>query len=382
LGTTIIALAQGEYKMKGNNDYTEIDILSSYYNQDGDNGAVTGGVGTEALTDVATLIVINIPKDSTKALNYTFGADYYTSASTDNIDNNPSSASSKDIRAFVNVGYSKLNLSKATTYGIRLGISREYDYTSFNGGINFAKEFYEGNSQLSLNAQVFVDQWGLYFPVELRGNVTVPTTSRNSYDGQITWSQVINKKLQIAISGEVIYMNGLLSTPFHRVFFADQDTPDIERLPSTRLKIPLSIRSTWFALERLVVRSYYRFYTDDFGINAHTVNIDLPFKISDSFTATPFYRYHTQTGSDYFAPFAVHNSTQEFYTSDYDLSDLSSHKYGLAVGYSPLYGLARMRMPFSKRAVMFNSLILRGARYSRDTGLSAYSFAFEASFRM
>jgi len=96
-------LAQEEesgYEMKGNNEYVEIDLLSSYYKQDGDHAAVTGGIGTEELTDVSTLFVVNIPLSTTKSINLSTGVDYYTSASTDNIDNNMSSASSVDVRAY------------------------------------------------------------------------------------------------------------------------------------------------------------------------------------------------------------------------------------------------------------------------------------------
>ena len=385
IGLLILAtplLAQDGYQMKPNNQYAEIDFLTSYYEQDGDNGAVTGGIGTEALTDVSSIFVINIPLDSTKSINASFGADYYTSASTDNIDNNPSSASSKDVRAYANLGYSIKNLKKGLTYGLRLGFSSEYDYTSFNGGINLAKEFNEGNSEVSISAQAFIDNWGLYFPRELRRTVSVPTTARNSFNGQITYSSVVNQRLQVSLSAEAIYMDGLLSTPFHRVYFEDQNIPDIERLPSSRLKLPFSIRATYFPLEKLVVRSYYRFYTDDFGIQAHTASIETPIKLNDYFTVIPFYRYHTQTGSDYFAPFATHLSADEFYSSDYDLSALSSNKFGLGLGYSPLYGLARAKIPLTRKVFLINGINLRGSYYKRSTALKGFSIALEINMRI
>lgn len=378
---TLNATSQ-EYQMKGNDQFVEIDILSSYYSQDGNNGAVTGGIGTEQLTDVSTMIIVNMPLDSTKSINLSVGADYYTSASTDNIDNNPSSASSKDVRAYANVGFKKKNLRRATTYGAKIGFSAEYDYVSFSGGLNFAKEFDKGNSELSISTQAFFDNWSAIYPKELRGQVSVPTTSRNSYNAQITYSKVINKKLQMAITAEAIYMDGLLSTPFHRVYFADQSIATIEKLPGTRLKLPFSIRANYYLSERLVIRSYYRYYTDDFGIQGHTANIELPIKLNDAWTIAPFYRYHTQTGSDYFAGFAEHLSTDEFYTSDYDLSELSSNKYGLSIGYSPLYGLARGGIPFTGKQILLNGINLRGSIYDRDTGLSGFSMALEMNIKI
>lgn len=365
----------------GNSDFVDIDFLSSYYNQDGNNGAVTGGVGTEALTDVSTLFVVNVPLDSTRSINGTIGADYYTSASTDNIDDNRSSASSKDVRAYANFGFTKKYLKKGFTIGTRIGFSTEYDYTSFNGGFNLAKEFNYGNTEIGFSGQAFIDQWSLYFPSELRGSVDVDTKSRNSYNSQLSFSQVINRRLQFSLSAEAIYMKGLLSTPFHRVYFSDSNNHDIERLPNSRLKLPFSIRVNYYPFESLVLRSYYRFYTDDFGINAHTISIETPIKLSYSFSISPFYRYHKQSESDYFAAYEIHKSTDEFYTSDYDLSGLSTNKYGVGIMYNPAFGLTRTKIPFSKKLLLLNSIQLRGSYYERSTGLKGYSISLELNMK-
>ncbi len=39
----------------------EIELLFSYYDQDGQNAAVSGGEGTEELTDATSSIVVKIP---------------------------------------------------------------------------------------------------------------------------------------------------------------------------------------------------------------------------------------------------------------------------------------------------------------------------------
>lgn len=38
----------------------EINLVSSYYKQDGDNSAVTGGVGSEELTDISNTIDVKL----------------------------------------------------------------------------------------------------------------------------------------------------------------------------------------------------------------------------------------------------------------------------------------------------------------------------------
>lgn len=372
-------ISQSTYQMRGNDKAIDVDFLTSYYHQDGNNSAVQGGVGNEELMDFANILVVNIPLDSIRSVNATVGADFYSSASTDMIDANLSSASIKDLRAYASIGYQQKNLSKGTTIGIRGGFSKEFDYTSFNGGLSFAKEWNEGNTELNLQGQVFIDKWSTYFPSELRRTVTVPTDKRNSFNFSASFSQVLNKRLQVALTGEVVYMDGLLSTPFHRVYFSDTSVPDIERLPSTRLKIPLSIRLNYFANEFFVIRSYYRFYTDDFGIQAHTASLELPIKLSQSFSVSPFIRYHTQQGSKYFAPFKAHTSSETFYTSDYDLSTLSSKKFGMAFGYHPIFGLANGTL--FKRDIAFKAIEMRIGYYTRDAGLNAYFGSLNFKFQ-
>lgn len=359
-----------EYRMKANDKETTIDFLSSYYNQDGNNAAVTGGVGTEQLTDIANVVIVNIPFDSINAISATVGADYYTSASTDNIDNNPSSASSKDLRAYGTVSYSRKNLKRGETYALKIGGSSEYDYTSVSVGLSYTKEMNEGNSELNINAQVFRDNWDLIYPTELRKTASLSTSNRNSYNLQATFSQVINQRMQFSVSGEAIYMQGLLSTPFHRVFFSDQTFPDIERLPDTRLKIPIGIRFNYYPSDAMVIRSYYRFYSDNWGIQAHTINLETPLKITPWLTLSPYYRFHTQNAADYFAPFETHLSSDNFYTSDFDLSGLNSHKVGMGIRIAPLYGIGRMKW-LRKKTMQFKSLEFRTAYYKRSTGLNA-----------
>jgi len=87
---------------------------------------------------------------------------------------------------------------------------------------------------------------------------------------------------------------------------------DIERLPDARTKIALGGRLNWYLSERFVLRTSYRYYFDDWGINSHTATVELPIKLSDKFTIYPSYRYYNQTAADYFAPYEAHLSTDEF----------------------------------------------------------------------
>lgn len=388
---------KSSYQMKANSNEIEANFLSSYYNQDGNNSPVTGGVGTEALTDFANVFIINVPIDSVNAISLFGGADAYTSASSDNIDSNVSSASMNDTRGYGTLSYNRKNLKRSETYGIRAGYSKEFDYQSFSTGFSYTKEWNEGNTELNFTGQAFFDKWlgkehsteliypEMWFPGDLTSNnyQKITNPNRNSYNAQLFLSQVLSTKLQIGVSAEIIYMSGLLSTPFHSVYFADKEDfeMDIERLPSSRLKIPFGVRLNYFPLDFLILRSYYRYYTDDFGINAHTFEFETPVKINSSFTVSPFYRYHTQTASKYFAPKNVHLSSETYYTSDYDLSGLNAHKYGIGFKYYPTFGLLRSQPIFNTHGVfMFKYIELRTAIYKRSTDFSAYNISINLGF--
>ncbi|NNC35078.1 MAG: hypothetical protein HKO09_09385, partial [Croceitalea sp.] len=64
---------------------SELDMLFSYYSQDGQNAAVTGGEGTEALTDATSTLVLKMPLNDDDVLTDDVGLSAYTSASSSNV---------------------------------------------------------------------------------------------------------------------------------------------------------------------------------------------------------------------------------------------------------------------------------------------------------
>lgn len=379
---------------------TEINILSSYYDQDGNHSAVTGGTGTELLTDFTPTVIVNVPLDSGKQISINAGIDFYTSASTDNIDDK-SSASGKDSREHVDFSYTQRLPYRRETFSVSGGLSTEYDVNSVSFGGSWTKESKDGNRELSFNGKAFLDKWKIYSPDEFRSRGIgdgQQSDNRNSYTFGIGFGQVLSKRLQASLTSEVVYQKGMLSTPFHRVFFNDGIDVEglterqlinssklrrVENLPTSRLKIPIGLRLNYYASDFLVLRSYYRYYWDDFGIIGHTMNLETALKISPFLSVIPFYRYNTQTAADYYKPFGEHQDGESlYYTSDNDLAGLSSNKFGLGVRYSPVFGIGRIKLPGIKDGSLltFKGIDLRFAKYYRSDGLNAWIASFDLSF--
>lgn len=355
----------------------EVQVLCSYYTQEGNHSAVTGGNGTEELSVYAPEATLTYRPDSVHTITFNAGADVITSASTDNIDFVISSASRVDVRSHANLGYSRRLGHSGIRAGIQTGLSIESDYTSLPLGLSFSYTKPDASREIQVRLQGYFDdlRWGrldkkyyrperLVYPIELRYKDWFSIYRRNSYNLSLAIYQVINKRIQAVFMPELVYQKGLLSTPFHRVYFRDEFLPRVENLPQERWKVPLGFQVNIFAARRIILRTYYRFYWDNIGITAHTLQLEVPVKVSPQWTITPHFRFYTQTASTYFLPYKEHLLTERFYTSDYDLSAFNSYKTGITLRYAP-------QSRFLK-SYFFTEAGLRYAWYKRSDGLSAH----------
>jgi hypothetical protein len=405
-------------------------MLLSYYKQDGQHSAVSGGIGSEKLTDIVSNLVVNIPLNEDDVLTIDTGISSYTSASSSNI--NPfnasgasggggdddddrniaagsptgtpwqasSGASAQDQLVSFTANYSHSSDSRKFIWNSDVSVSNEYDYTSVGFGGGIAKLFNKKNTEIGIKVNAYLDQWRPIYPTELHeyekyGNqfqsngyfagVTIydqngifstaynpnkfkaiTKVNRNSYSASFSFSQILSKRAQISLFFDLLSQEGLLSTPYQRIYFADKANyyigdpqyiqnyetsrnrgvyrlaDDIERLPSTRFKVPIGARLNFYINETFKLRTYYRYYSDDWGITAHTANLEIPVKISEKYSILPMYRYYTQLQSNYFAPFEKHLSTEEFYSSDYDLSTFKSNQFGLGISYLDIFSEAKI----------------------------------------
>lgn len=346
----------------------EVNFVSSYYKQDGNNSAVTGGIGTEKLTDFATTIDVKLSRYDAhgrkRILTGELGIDVYSSASSDKIDPSTiSSASSGDKRIYPSITYAIANEPKGNTFSINGSVSTEFDYFSKGISLGWNKLSKDRSREFGVKAQAFFDTWTVILPIELRnGNRLKGNKPRDSYSASFTLSQVLTKRVQILLLADVALQQGQLATLYHRTYFAD-GSHKVEHLPDQRVKLPLGIRFNYFPGDNLIIRTYYRYYRDDWGMTAHTAEIETPIKITPFFSVSPFYRYYHQEGVRYFKAFEAHDLSEEFYTSDYDLSTLTSNMGGLGLRYAPPGGVFNIPR--------FNALELRYGHYKRSTGLTS-----------
>lgn len=364
-----------------NNKKIDLSYLFGYYNQDGNHSAVTGGEGTEKLSDYDSRIIVHIPLDSTQSLGVKAGVNYYTSASSDKIDSRISSASKDDVRTSIEMNYSKRNIQKNSTISLQGGGSVETDYISASFGGGWSKSINNENTFYGFNLIAYFDTWNIILPEELRttGYSDIKTDKRKTFDISFFWTQIMSKRSQININFDPVFQQGLLSTPFHRVYFENFSNPKIEKLPNFRAKFPLSLKWNHRLHEHLVLKTRSRLYIDNWGIIAISLQLENPILIKNGWSISPFYRFHIQKAAEYFAPKSIHQINDIYYTSDYDLSGLNSHRYGVSIRYfMPL----KVIVQGEEKKINIAGFEIRSMRYVRSDGLKAWLGAVSLALKL
>ena len=410
-----------------------VQTLFSYYAQDGQNAAVTGGEGTEELTNAAPTMVVQIPIGENGILSVDAGISAYTSASSSNVnpfdrsaswgDDNDhddkyedhddksfgstqalsyvngnqgaspwvasSGASRSDVLAHFNPSYAYFSEDRNTIYNASLAFSKEYDYQSIGFGMGISKLYNEKNTELGLNLQVYIDEHDPQYPIELRtgffdsnirgeGTYTnafaaFSQTKRNTYALSLNLAQILTNKMQVSFFIDAVMQEGLLSSPLQRVYFADKENffidafqlaDNVERLPFYRYKYPVGARMNFYLSDTFILRSYARYYADSWGVQGLTAEIELPIIFGLNWAVFPSFRHYSQTAADYFYPKEMAKSTDEYYTSDYDLSAFNSQQWGVGIRYKDILG------QLSLWKVGLKSIELRYIHYNRSNGLS------------
>lgn len=370
----------------------EIDFISSYYSQTGNHSAVTGGIGTEEVTDIANGLTLNFVKTdhnlNKNTLQVGLGFDYHTAASQAYVSKTGASSPS-GTRLYPSLDYTIESAKTGNTFGVGAYYSDEYNYKSLGADLHFSLKTADKNGEFSAKVQGYFDNVTLIYPSEFvpasalstnyedhgddgghRDNLG--TSPRKTYSASLAYSQIINSRLQIAFLADIVGQDGFLSLPFHRVYFNNgKDT--IERLPSSRFKLPIGFRANYFLGDNIILRSYYRYYADSWGVRSNTANLEVAYKVTPFFSISPFYRYYTQTAAKYFSPYEEASPTQQYFTSNYEYAKFHSQFFGVGFRIAPPNGV------FGWQGL--HELEVRYGHYSQNTDLISNVVSLSLGFK-
>ena len=363
----------------------EVNLVSSYYSQNGDHSAITGGIGTERVVDLSNGLDVTLvgwdARQRKNTLVAGLGIDHHSSASSAYVSKTGASKTG-GTRVYPSLDWTIENEKKGTAMGVGLYLSEEYNYSSFGVNAMYSKKT-KNNGEFTGKLTGYFDRVKMIYPSEFVQVATVtaassggeskskiPTNPRVTGTASLSFSQLINKRFQGVILLDGVAQTGYLGLPFHRVYFQD-GSPSIEKLPSERFKLPIGIRLNYFLGDKIIIRSYYRYYTDSWGIKSNTASLEVPVKITPFVSVAPFYRYYNQTAAKYFAPYEVHTESDQFYTSNYALSAFDSKFFGVNFRITPPNDLFKG----------VSSVEVRYGHYSQSTDLVSDVISINLKFK-
>lgn len=241
---------------------------------------------------------------------------------------------------------------RSASVSVLNGFHAEENLRSWSVGLGLARSFAEDNTTLELGAHHALDWLERYEPrAEVLGSVRSTLFLGAGVTQLLSPTTVAHADYGVSRQqGELGNTWSIVPPPRGRRARAE------EILPGRRLRHALAGRVAQWLPWSGAVHGGYRLYLDDWGVAAHTVEVDLHQRLSPFSRLVLRYRGHLQDGVSFFETEASAGPSAR--TADSDLAPLTSHSVGVkGVIELPDAWSSRLRLDFGvERYVRSNDL--------------------------
>ena len=241
-----------------------------------------------------------------------------------------------------------------------LNFSNEYDYMSIALNGSLAYDLNQKNTTLSLGLSYAFDnikpEGGI--PKVLAAVVINPnpddqennsefdnafantrltdSKTKDTVDVLMGLTQVINRRWLMQFNLGLSVIDGYTTDPFKVLSVVNNEglTQALvyENRPDQRTRNSFYWQNK-YAMDFGVADISYRFATDDWKIDSHTIDSRLRINLSDTTYIQPHFRYYQQGAAEFFRPFLRDDaSLPEFASADYRLGEMTAYTLGLKYG--------------------------------------------------
>ncbi len=262
-----------------------------------------------------------------------------------------------DTRYALNVAWTQ-PLGRLYTFSAGAGFSTEYDYTHLGANLWLSRDFNKRNTTLSLGLAYSQDD------IEPVGGAPIPlsemldvgdhsnklgTDSKDVVDLLLGVTQVLTRTTILRVNYSYSNSSGYLNDPYKILSVVDPLTGDtltrvpmgegpngvyrFESRPDSRAKHSL-YSEVKHAFGAPVLHVSYRYMTDDWNIDSHTLETRLRWPIGASSYVEPLLRYYTQSEADFYRSslFAT-EPLPEFASADFRLGSFDATTVGVKFGH-------------------------------------------------
>lgn len=266
---------------------------------------------------------------------YSVSANYYvdnvSSASIDVIASGASEYSEQRDEFSITASYlhDKSLLSGGYTH------SSENDYDADTFYFNISQEFFGDLTTLSLGYS--------------RGSDEVRQNGNDAFSDEIERqnfrlgiSQILTPSLMVGINYEAITEEGYLNNPYRSYRFLTNPLDlsagfqtATEVYPRTRTSDAATLSASYFLPYRAALKAEYRYFTDDWDIDAHTYQLTYTHTLGENWVFDIKYRAYSQSNAYFYSDLFGFSALDEkdFRARDKELSEFSSQTFGVAISY-------------------------------------------------
>ncbi|MBU3006241.1 DUF3570 domain-containing protein [Paraglaciecola arctica] len=236
--------------------------------------------------------------------------------------------------------------------------SKEYDYLSVAVNGSLARDFNQKNTTISAGVSLAFDtidpeggrpvafsemvvNQGQFandqaYQVAFDATRQKDSDDKNTIDLMFGVTQVINRRMLMQFNYGYSTSDGYHTDPFKVLSIVNDQgvTQSLvhEDRPTERTRHSFYWQ-TKYALDSGVADISYRYATDDWDINSHTIDSRLRFNISDNTYIQPHFRYYQQGAAEFYQPFLMEGSMlPTFASADYRLGEMTAYTVGLKYG--------------------------------------------------
>jgi hypothetical protein len=213
---------------------------------------------------------------------------------------------------------------------VDLSYSKENDYTAKGVGISDAWTMLEGRGTLHLGLSASRD-------VVLPAGTSVERP-KDSSGFALGWTWVLGERDLLDVSGSLTRLSGYLDDPYKIVPIGSPDagTTAPDHRPDSRQRFALVAKYGHYYSWEGAIKTSYRFYSDDWGVKAHTIEIDYDQHLGSDWIVSPQVRLYVQSGASFYGSLFVQPET--YMSADYRLSAFNSVVGGLKVTKTIFHG--------------------------------------------
>jgi len=215
-------------------------------------------------------------------------------------------------------------------------------------GAVVSRDFNQRNTTLVAGASYSADT----IDMEIKNELTPVNTAtaraasedKDQIDLQLGVTQVLARGTLLQLNFVHGHASGYMTNPHKLISVVHPltgetltNSPLTEKRPDKRNSNALYAQIN-HALGSGVLYSSYRYFQDDWGIKAHTVDFKYRQPLTERLYAQPHVRVYAQGAADFYRSMLAVGETPAYASADYRLAKLQTNSIGVKLGYKPTFG--------------------------------------------